>query len=320
MISIEHLTKRYPGAARPALDDVSVKIGQGSIFGLLGPNGAGKTTLLSVLAGLLAVDSGDVLIDGLPLARWRGRLGEILGFVPQDLAFYPMLTVTENLRFYAGVMGISGRPARDRIARALDTVQMVELANARADSLSGGLQRRLNLAIGLLNDPRLLCLDEPTVGIDPHSRHYILERIRALRDQGMTVIYTSHYMDEVQRLCDSVAIIESGHILVQDSVPVLLDRFSDRRLQVRLSGGGTGLASRLGELSPQALWRAGTGELELAVADPVDALASVNRIANECGARVVGFDFGRPRLEDVYLRISGRTWDEGEDAAAAERD
>ncbi|MBA1145581.1 ABC transporter ATP-binding protein [Ectothiorhodospiraceae bacterium WFHF3C12] len=319
MISIRHLSKRYPGGRRPALDDVSLDIQRGSIFGLLGPNGAGKTTLLSVLAGLLRADSGEIHLADRPLGAWRGRLGDVLGFVPQALAFYPMLTVAENLRFYAGVMGLRREAAARRIATAMETVQIGEYAEVRAERLSGGLKRRLNLAIGLLNDPKLLCLDEPTVGIDPHSRHYILERIRDLRDQGMTVIYTSHYMDEVQQLCDTVAIIESGRILVQDSLAALLERYSESRLQVRLAGGGEALGEGLRRCFPEASWLPAAGELELAAGEPVEVLARVRDLAGTCGARVAGFDFGRPRLEDVYLRLSGRSWDE-EDAASAERD
>jgi ABC-2 type transport system ATP-binding protein len=181
------------------------------------------------------------------------------------------------------------------------------------------LKRRLNLAIGLLNEPRLLCLDEPTVGIDPHSRHYILERIRGLREQGMTVIYTSHYMDEVQRLCDSVAIIEAGRILVKDRVERLLGRYADNHLRIRVNGADDALRRRVLDAFPGAVWTAASGELELGADDPLAALSSVRDMTAGSGARIDSFEYVRTSLEDIYLRVSGKPWD-GDDATASDLD
>jgi len=211
VIEIRDLRFRYPGAARDALLGLSLQVRDGSLFGLLGPNGSGKTTLISLLTGLLQAASGDVRIgDG---AR---------ALVPQDYAFYPRLTVAENLSCFGGVLGLQGGELRLRIDEVTGVAGLPDFLAKRAEHLSGGLKRRLNLAIGLLNRPRLLFLDEPTVGIDPQSRQFILEAIRRLNAEGTTVIYTSHYMDEVQQLCDSIGVLDEGRLLAHGSLDELL--------------------------------------------------------------------------------------------------
>jgi len=318
MIRISNLTKRYPRALRPALDDISLHVPKGSIFGLLGANGAGKTTLLSLLAGLLEPDAGSVTVDGVDPARNPGIIRSLLGFVPQDLAFYPMLSVWENLAFYAGVQGLHGAEKRDRIEEVIAAVRLEAFGRQGAELLSGGLKRRLNLAIGLLGKPRLLCLDEPTVGIDPHSRQFILERIRAIRDEGVTVIYTSHYMDEVQRLCDSVAIIDEGRILVASGMEELLSGHAGELLRVRLAGGGAGACDAVAA-EVAGTRRVGAAMLEVETSDPLAALAQLGREAAAAGQRIAGIEYGRRSLEELYLSLSGKPWEEDNAPASDER-
>ena len=223
LIEIDALTKRYRGAPAPALDGVSLAIEPGSIFGLLGPNGAGKTTLISILLGLVRKDGGAVRIAGHDMDRDLPAIRRLCGLAPQELGFYPMLTVEENLRFYGGAGGLAGAALAERVAFARDSTQLQDHCRQRAERLSGGLKRRLNLALALLHAPQVLVLDEPTVGVDPQSRAFILAVIQRLREQqGLTVIYTSHYMDEVQQLCDRVAILDAGRVLTQGRVPELL--------------------------------------------------------------------------------------------------
>ena len=234
MISIENLAFSYDRAAEPALSGVTLNIAHGSLFGLLGPNGAGKTTLLAILCGLLPCPAGTVRIAGIDVARARDDAQAAIALVPQDYAFYPTLSVRENLLFFARMQRIAPADIADRIAEVATTTGLGERFDDRADRLSGGLKRRLNIAIGLLNRPQLLLLDEPTVGIDPHSRHFILAAIREINRAGTTVIYTSHYMEEIETLCDDIAIIDAGKVLIQGSLDSLLQADEKSRLVVDL--------------------------------------------------------------------------------------
>ena len=225
LVEISGVAKRYRDAETRALDGVNLAIGEGALFGLLGPNGAGKTTLISILLGLVRKDAGSVRIAGHDLDADLAAARRLCGLAPQDFGFYPTLTVEENLRFYAGAGGLAGATLAERLDFALATAQLGEHRAKRARDLSGGLKRRLNLALGLLHAPRLLVLDEPTVGVDPQSRAFILDTVRKLRDErGVTVLYTSHYMDEVQQLCDRVAILDAGRVLAEGSLAELLGR------------------------------------------------------------------------------------------------
>ena len=222
MLTVENLSFRYPGGEETVLRDLSLEVPAGGIFGLLGPNGAGKTTLISILAGQLRAPAGRVAFGGEPLEDLRRREPAVLGLVPQEFAFYPMLTCSENLRFFAAVQGLGGERLRERVAAVAAFARIENVQARRAGELSGGLRRRLNLAIGLLTEPRILLLDEPTVGVDPQSRAFLLESIRGLAAPGRTIIYTSHYMEEVEAICDHVAIIDGGRVLREGALDELL--------------------------------------------------------------------------------------------------
>lgn len=223
LVEISGVTKRYPRSETPALNGLDMVVAEGAIFGLLGSNGAGKTTLLSILLGLTAKDSGEVKIAGHDIERELPAIRRLCGLAPQELGFYPTLTVAENLHVYGAAGGLWGAKLKEASAFAINTAQLQEHLPKRSDHLSGGLKRRLNLALSLLHAPQLLFLDEPTVGVDPQSRAFILEVIRKLRNErGLTVIYTSHYMDEVQQLCDSAAILDQGRVLAQGALSQLL--------------------------------------------------------------------------------------------------
>ena len=221
MLKVEGVSFRYAGGEEPVLRQLSIDVPAGGIFGLLGPNGAGKTTLISILAGQLRAE-GSVTVDGTPLEELRRREPASLGLVPQEFAFYPMLTCVENLRFFGAVQGLGGARLRERVDSVANFARIVNVMPRRAGELSGGLRRRLNLAIGLLTEPRILLLDEPTVGVDPQSRSFLLDSIRALAGAGQTIVYTSHYMEEVEAICDHVAIIDDGRVLRQGALDELL--------------------------------------------------------------------------------------------------
>ena len=222
MLKVERLSFRYPGGEEEVLHDLTLEIATGGIFGLLGPNGAGKTTLISILAGQLRAPGARIAFEGTPLEELRRREPAALGLVPQDFAFYPMLTCVENLRFFAAVQGLGGERLRERVAAVAAFARIENVLGRRAAQLSGGLRRRLNLAIGLLTEPRILLLDEPTVGVDPQSRAFLLESIRGLAAAGRTIVYTSHYMEEVEAICDHVAIIDAGRLLRTGALEDLL--------------------------------------------------------------------------------------------------
>lgn len=218
------LTHHYPGNPRPALDELDLRLYQGEVFGLLGPNGAGKTTAISILSTLLRPGAGSVMVNGLDLRRQKRAVRRIIGLVPQEIALYPALTTRENLAFFGKLHGLRGSRLRRRIEEALAAVGLKNRADQRVATFSGGMKRRANLAVGILHHPRVLFLDEPTVGIDAQSRHLIMERIERIRDRGTAVLYTTHYMEEARRLCSRIAIMDRGRILAQGSVAELLAR------------------------------------------------------------------------------------------------
>ncbi|HMC13221.1 MAG TPA: ABC transporter ATP-binding protein, partial [Gallionellaceae bacterium] len=210
MLAIRNLSYRYPHTENPALTGVSLNAERGQILGLLGPNGAGKTTLISHLSGILQVQKGDISIDSLPLAVVRRNTPTRIAVAPQEYAFYPMLTAKENLECFAAACGLHGDRKRRRIGECLAFSRLERFAQVRAERLSGGLKRRLNLAIALLPEPELILLDEPTVGVDPQSRAFLLDAVKALANNGAAVIYTSHYMEEIEAIANRVIIIDDG--------------------------------------------------------------------------------------------------------------
>ncbi|MGB5965940.1 MAG: ABC transporter ATP-binding protein [Sulfurimonadaceae bacterium] len=228
MIKITNLLKRYD--EKVALDHLTLEIKAGSIFGLLGPNGAGKTTLISILNGLTTYNEGEVTVFDLPLDKNLEAIRKRCALVPQSLAFYENLTVIENLNFFGGIQNIQADLLKKNIAYAVETNRLGSMLHQKASTLSGGQKRRLNIAIGLLNDPDILFFDEPTVGIDPEARNEILETIRSFKKVNKTVVYTSHYMPEIEKICDEVAIINAGKIIKQGSIESMLTNESADQL------------------------------------------------------------------------------------------
>jgi ABC-2 type transport system ATP-binding protein len=215
IIEIQNLTKVFKDAAEPAVKDISFAISRNEVFGLLGPNGAGKTTTISILCGLFPPTKGKILIDGMDLDGDLTPIKQIVGVVPQDIALYPTLSARENLEFYGQMYGLSGKALKEKIALWLDNFGLTDAANKRVSTYSGGMKRRVNLIAGILHDPKILFLDEPTVGVDVQSRNVIIEHLKELNRKGTTIIYTSHHMEEAEHFCSRVAIIDHGRIIVE---------------------------------------------------------------------------------------------------------
>jgi ABC-2 type transport system ATP-binding protein len=213
IIEIKNLSKRYKGSDEPALKDITLDIYPHEIFGLLGPNGAGKTTTISILCGLFAPTGGEVVIDGFNLHNDLDQIKKVIGVVPQDIALYPTLTALENLTFFGNMYGLKGKSLKDLIMDRMNVFGLERFAKKKISSFSGGMKRRVNLIAGLLHDPKILFLDEPTAGIDVQSKIVILEFLHEINRKGTTIIYTSHYMEEAENLCSRVSIMDRGTIV-----------------------------------------------------------------------------------------------------------
>ena len=222
ILEAENLVKKY--GSHMAVDGVSFSVQEGEVFGLLGPNGAGKSTVISMLTGLFPPTGGTAAVAGHDVVKEAGKVKQMIGVVPQELALYPALTARQNLSFFGEMFGLGGRTLRQRADEVLDYVAMTDRADDPIDTYSGGMKRRINLAVGLINRPRMLFLDEPTVGVDPQSRNHIFESVERLnQEEGMSVLYTTHYMEEAARLCHRVGIIDTGKIIAMDTPKHLVE-------------------------------------------------------------------------------------------------
>jgi ABC-2 type transport system ATP-binding protein len=303
VLEVTDLRKRYGSTV--ALDGVSLAVEAGEVFGLLGPNGAGKTTLLSVVAGLTRADSGTVKLFGKPFTRDDRELRRLIGLGTQDLAIYPDLTGRENLRFFGKLYGLRGKELDSRVEDVLAAVGLTDRANDRAKTFSGGMKRRLNLAAAIVHGPKLLLLDEPTTGVDPQSRNHIFEQVKALSAAGLTVIYTSHYMEEVQALCRRIAILDAGTVRACDTLPNLLKRL-DATIRVTVTGAPGGFLQRLEAIPGVKRVRPTDGSFDLVVEEIGPVLAKVATACADAGADLTAATTSEPTLERVFLSLTGR--------------
>jgi ABC-2 type transport system ATP-binding protein len=290
-----------------AVRGVSFHIDAGETYGLLGPNGAGKTTSISMVAGILERDGGDVSVDGhTPTTRSpQGR--SAIGLVPQDLAIYPDLSAQENLRFFGRLYGMNGARLKERVARVLDVVGLADRAGDKSKEFSGGMKRRLNIGIGLLHEPKLLILDEPTVGVDPQSRNAILESVEQLASEGMAVLYTTHYMEEAERLCDRVGIIDEGVIRAEGTRRELVSLVGEND-SVRLSAVGdlTEASSAAGAVPGVEAASVRDGGIDVVTKDAGTVLPGLLAAVGSAGAHVTAVEVVEPNLETVFLHLTGK--------------
>ncbi len=290
-----------------AVDDVSFSIAPGETYGLLGPNGAGKTTTINMVAGLIAADDGSTLVAGREMGPTQVDVKRNIGLVPQDLAIYPDLTARENLRYFGRLQRLGRDALEHRIDEVLKLIGLADRAGDLTKEYSGGMKRRLNIGIGLLHQPRLLILDEPTVGVDPQSRNAILESVEALSIEGMAVLYTTHYMEEAERLCDRIGIIDEGRIQAEGSRDELI-RLTGGVDHIRLSGSGEidSAAEALRALPEVEQVDADRRTLFLTVHDAPTTVAGIVTTATQAGVSLADVEITRPDLESVFLHLTGK--------------
>lgn len=277
MVKLENVTKRF--GSKVVVDNISLEVGQGELFGLLGPNGAGKTTTISMIIGALAADSGTVKING-TADPGQQAIKRMIGIVPQTLAVYESLTALDNLKFFGRLYGLSGKALEDRIQEVFEIVRLAERRNEKVSRYSGGMKRRLNIAAALLHRPSLLILDEPTVGIDPQSRNAIFDSIKALQSEGCTIILTSHYLEEAQKLCDKAAIMDEGKLVAEGTIQQLIADF-----------GGKSLLTV----------ETGKGRIQIETDEPVKEIIRINEENS-----ITSLQMESPNLEKAFLNITGK--------------
>lgn len=305
MLKIENLYKNFGNIK--AVEGVSFEVKKGDIYGLLGPNGAGKSTTISIISTLLQPTSGEVLYEGSNIFLDSKPIRHDLGIVPQDIALYPTLTGYENLLFWGNVYGLKGLQLKKRISEISDIVELNGRIKDRVDKYSGGMKRRLNIGAALLHMPKLLIMDEPTVGIDPQSRNHILDTVLELNKQGITIIYTSHYMEEVEYLCNEICIMDEGKIIASGCKSELVELVKEKtQINIRFDKADFNVLNSLKEIR---------GVFDVNIVDDVitlfgdngdTLLAEIIAKATEYGRRIESIDVKKTNLEAVFLHLTGK--------------
>jgi ABC-2 type transport system ATP-binding protein len=302
LLRVIDVRKRF-GKAQ-ALDGVSFDVARGELFGLLGPNGAGKTTLLSIISCLSEATSGEVRIGDRTASTRNRQLRRSIGIAPQELAIYGELSARENLRFFGSLYGLAGEHLARRVDEVLLAIGLKDRADDRAEHFSGGMKRRLNLGAALVHEPELLLLDEPTTGVDPQSRNHIFEEVRRLSVAGVSIVYTTHYIEEVEALCTRVGIIDGGRLIACDELGTLLQKM-EGLIRFRVQPDSQALRERLRQIPDTKLNGQAGAALELECRDMKSALMKLIALLNELQIELVSLETSEPNLERVFLHLTG---------------
>ncbi|CAH1209438.1 Linearmycin resistance ATP-binding protein LnrL [Paenibacillus auburnensis] len=303
---LSDVVKRYD--QKLTVDHVNFNIKEGEIFGLLGPNGAGKSTTISMICGLLKYDSGDIRIDGLSVKEQPIEVKKRIGLVPQELALYESLTAAENVRFFGKLYGLRGSLLKERTEEALAFTGLSDRAKEKPSTFSGGMKRRLNIACAIMHRPKLIIMDEPTVGIDPQSRNHILDSVKALNELGSTIIYTSHYMEEVAAICDRVAIMDKGHIIACGTEKELRERVAhEEKIVVNAQNITPALINELGKHPRINRVEVVQDAIELYLPSSQSELQDILFIFAKHEGVIVSLHIEEPDLETLFLSLTGRT-------------
>jgi ABC-2 type transport system ATP-binding protein len=301
VLEVNQLTKNYEG--KLALEGISFQVKAGSCFGLLGPNGAGKSTTMKIITGILEANGGTAHVLGMESSQHADAIRRQVGYVPQEITLYDKISAYQNLVFFGEMYGVKGNTLKQKITEVLEQVGLTDRAHDPVRTFSGGMKRRINIAASLLHNPKLVILDEPTVGIDPQSRNHIFEMIRSLKGQGVTIVYSTHYMEEVEALCDEIAIIDHGKVIVQGSLQHLLDQYADSAIYLEAAE----LKDHPGQLAASIkAYPRGLGW----VIETDNALATIQAASQMClerGYHVKSLEMIRPSLETVFLSLTGTT-------------
>jgi len=305
IIDVQNLVKEY-GSIK-AVDNISLSVLDGDIYGLIGPNGAGKSTTISVISTLLKPTYGNVYVCGYSVTENPDKVRKLIGLVPQDIALYPTLTAKENLSFFGSLHGMHGKDIRIKIDEILDIIGLKEHRKNKVETFSGGMKRRLNIGVGLLNQPKLLILDEPTVGIDAQSRNHILETIKELNSRGMTILYTSHYMEEVDLLCNRIGIIDHGKLMAQGIKSEIKGLVGDKeKLNITLSNLTDEQLKQLKTIIGNNQLIYDQGRLTILGSKVGRLLSQVILLLNDGNTLIHTIDIQEPNLESVFLHLTGR--------------
>ncbi len=302
MIHVTNLSKSYSGVK--AVNNVSFEITKGEIFGLLGPNGAGKSTILNMMSTVLPTDEGIIKVDDLQLNGNAKKFKQLIGVVPQEISLYEELSAYDNLVFWGNLYGIPSKELKERIHTILEMIGLLDRKKDLVKTYSGGMKRRINIAAALLHNPKVLLMDEPTVGIDPQSRNHIFEVIEALNKQGMTIIYTTHYMEEVERLCNRIAIIDSGKIIAQGTQEELKQLVpTQESIQLEFALLSENQVTQLGEkLNLRMIQRENT----LTIESSVKELSQIITACNELNLAIKDIQLQKINLETIFLSLTGK--------------
>lgn len=304
-VKVANLTKSFK--KRKVVDGINFSVEEGEIFGLLGPNGAGKSTTISMICALIRPDDGDVYIDGNSVRKNPNKVKRLIGLVPQDIALYPTMTARENLFFWGRMYGITGGELKKRVDQVLDIVGLKDRADERIDKYSGGMKRRINIGAALIHTPRLLIMDEPTVGIDPQSRNHILETAKRLSQEGMTILYTSHYMEEVEFLCDRVAIMDEGKVIAEGTKDQLKEIVGHLDIvEVKINGDAGDVENRLMGIDGVEQVKVKDDTILISVKNGRGLLPSIVDILTSSGINMLSIGIKEPNLESVFLKLTGK--------------
>ncbi|MFD1676970.1 ATP-binding cassette domain-containing protein [Alicyclobacillus fodiniaquatilis] len=298
VLSVQNLQKSY--GKKVALRGVTFAVQKGTCFGLLGPNGAGKSTTMKILTGIVGADGGTAHILGLNANHEQNAIRRQVGYVPQNITLYEKLSARDNLVFFGEMYGVHGQVLEQRIREVLDQTGLTSRAQDAIESFSGGMKRRINIAAALLHRPKLLILDEPTVGIDPQSRNHIFEMIRTLKAKGVTIIYSTHYMEEVEALCDDVAIIDQGNVVVQGTLKSLLSRFASKAVYVEAEA-----FEQLSLLPGDVQCERRDSGWVIETDDVMDTMKHILQQASKQRIELQALEMVRPSLESVFLTLTG---------------
>lgn len=305
-IEIKDLVKKYGDFL--AVDNISLKIEKGRIYGLLGPNGAGKSTAINIICGLIRGTSGSIIMNGVDITKNMKGQNKKIGLVPQEVALYWDFTAEENLKFFGEIYGLKGSVLKERVEEALEFTGLMDVKKKLAKEFSGGMLRRLNIACALVHRPEIIIMDEPTVGIDPQSRNHILQSVKKLNEKGVTIIYTTHYMEEVETLCEEIAIIDHGKVIVQGTKEELKNIVSEtRNLHLLVDNGAIIEINELKKVKGVQEVLINENEIKIASSKEVNNLSNIIDKVNELGANIFDIGYKEITLETVFLTLTGRS-------------